>query len=196
MSPELIAPQEFGFKKSRLTKSSDCYALGMVIYETISGKLPFHKDTDYTISLKVVKGERPHRGVWFTDALWGMLEWCWISQPSDRPNIENVLGCLEIASNASGPSLGSYRGAETDDDSDFSDDSFSVPGRASDASITGRDCESLQLIHAIVIADPLFCDFLASAIFGDAHSTLGPGLSVMGTPDNSLKWLFVGHVAT
>jgi len=43
MSPELIAPERFGFKISRPTRASDCYALGMVIYETVSGKLPFHK---------------------------------------------------------------------------------------------------------------------------------------------------------
>ena len=114
MSPELIAPQEFGFKKSRLTKSSDCYALGMVIYETISGKLPFHKDTDCAILLKVVKGERPPRGTGFTDALWAMLERCWAPQPHDRPNIENVLGSLEVALNAAGPpSLGSGGGEGT-----------------------------------------------------------------------------------
>ena len=33
MSPELLYPKEFGFKECRPTKPSDCYALGMVIYE-------------------------------------------------------------------------------------------------------------------------------------------------------------------
>ena len=32
MSPELLDPQRFG-SKYRLTRQSDCYALGMVIYE-------------------------------------------------------------------------------------------------------------------------------------------------------------------
>jgi serine/threonine protein kinase len=32
-SPELIVPEQFGLENSRRTKSSDCYALGMVIYE-------------------------------------------------------------------------------------------------------------------------------------------------------------------
>ena len=43
MSPELIVPEEFGFEKYRATVSSDCYALGMVVYEVISGNIPFHK---------------------------------------------------------------------------------------------------------------------------------------------------------
>ena len=99
MSPERIAPEQFGFKNSRPTISSDCYALGMVIYETISGNLPFHKDTDLTVSVKVVvKGEHPPRGVRFTAGLWGMLERCWASKPSNRPSIEDVLRCMETSS--------------------------------------------------------------------------------------------------
>jgi serine/threonine protein kinase len=32
-SPELLFPERFGFSDTRPTKQSDCYALGMVIYE-------------------------------------------------------------------------------------------------------------------------------------------------------------------
>ena len=95
MSPELIDPQRFGFEKSHPTKSSDCYALGMVIYETISGNQPFHKYKNHTVSLKVLQGEHPPQGARFTETLWKMLELCWMSQPDDRPSIEAVLQCLE-----------------------------------------------------------------------------------------------------
>ena len=76
MSPERIAPERFGFENGRPTIPSDCYALGMVIYETISGNIPFHKDMDLTVSMKVVKGKRPPRGAKFTEDLWGMLGQC------------------------------------------------------------------------------------------------------------------------
>ena len=33
MGPELFYPNEFGLPKFSLTKESDCYAFGMVIYE-------------------------------------------------------------------------------------------------------------------------------------------------------------------
>jgi len=33
MSPELLYPDKFGAKDSRPTTQSDCYALGMVVYE-------------------------------------------------------------------------------------------------------------------------------------------------------------------
>ena len=103
MSPELIYPEHFGFEKSSPTKSSDCYALGMVIYETISGKVPFHGCTDLTVSLKVVTGERPRQRAKFKESLWKMLELCWVPHSDDRPSIGNVLQCLEIVSNPRGP---------------------------------------------------------------------------------------------
>ena len=99
MSPELIAPDQFGFEKSRPTKASDCYALGMVVYEIVSGELPFHNERDIAVFWKVVKGERPRRGAKFADRLWGMLEWCWAAHPDDRPSIEGVLQCLRTVSN-------------------------------------------------------------------------------------------------
>ena len=102
MSPELIYPEHFGFEKSRLTKSSDCYALAMVIYETISGKVPFHGCTDLIVSLKVVGGERPRRRVKFKESLWKMLERCWAPHPNERPSIGDVLHCLETVSTSRG----------------------------------------------------------------------------------------------
>ena len=89
-SPEL-------FDDGQRTKSSDCYALGMVIYETISRRLPFyHLANAYSIILCVSNGERPRREMWYTDSLWGMLERCWEQQPDARPNVEDVLRCLEM----------------------------------------------------------------------------------------------------
>lgn len=117
MSPELIAPQRFGFKGSYPTKSSDCYALGMVIYETISGKLPFHNDTDIEVSLKVIGGERPPWKTKFSESLWKMLGRCWVSNPDYRPSIEDVLQCLKMASESPlQHSVGSDKEVEVDYD--------------------------------------------------------------------------------
>jgi serine/threonine protein kinase len=101
MSPELIDPQQFGLKHSCPTESSDCYALGMVIYETISGNVPFHEDADLTVFVKVIQGKHPPRGVKFRKSLWRMLERCWEAQPSSRPSIGDVLRCLETYSDSS-----------------------------------------------------------------------------------------------
>ena len=103
MGPELFAPEQFGLDTCRPTRSSDCYSLGMVIYETISGKLPLHDVLDPAISWKVVQGKRPDREAGFTDSLWEMMEWCWTPQPNERPSIEEVLEFLEMCSNSPSP---------------------------------------------------------------------------------------------
>ena len=100
MSPERFDPIRFGVKDGRATKESDCYALGMVILEVLSGQVPFVEDlSDFTAMQKILDGGRPERpqgveGVRFTDELWEMLQRCWLSRPAYRPPAEGVLECL------------------------------------------------------------------------------------------------------
>ena len=103
MSPEILDPRRFGLRDSRPTKQSDCYALGMVILEVLTGVYPFPDYGSFIVTSKIVEGERPGRpegdeGVWFTDDLWEMLELCWSTQPERRPAIDAVLQCLRRGS--------------------------------------------------------------------------------------------------
>ena len=101
MSPERLDPKRFGFKDGRPTKESDCYALGMVVLEVLSGQIPFKGDwNDYLVMQKVLEGKHPERpqGVkeaWFTDDLWEILEQCWSPQTKDRPIARKILEHLE-----------------------------------------------------------------------------------------------------
>ena len=102
MSPELL----ISFK--RPTKQSDCYALGMVIYEVLSGQVPFAPVGRFVAMRKVMDGEHPQRpggaeGVWFTNDLWRMLKRCWATQPENRPSSSAVLECLERVSRDTKP---------------------------------------------------------------------------------------------
>ena len=99
MSPELFCPEDFGLADGRRTKHSDCYALGMVIYEVLSGQMPFSGYGTYPAIVKICRGDRPERpqgpeGKWFTDVIWRTLECCWAPKRDDRPGIEDVLRAL------------------------------------------------------------------------------------------------------
>ena len=127
MSPELLDPDRFSLRDGRPTKRSDCYALGMVILEVLSGKPPFQNYNGMTVMRKIVEGERPGRpegeeGVWFTADLWEMLEQCWSLQPERRPTIEDVLRCLRRGSmgwQPLPPDSGDRARSDGDEKSDF-----------------------------------------------------------------------------
>jgi len=127
MGPELLDPDRFGRGDGRMTKESDCYALGMVILEVLSGKPPFLGDSNVVVITKVINGERPGKPegkeeVWFTDDLWEILEQCWLPQLERRPAIEAILQCLERGSTAwqpLPPDSDDYTQSDSDDQSDF-----------------------------------------------------------------------------
>ena len=97
----LFRSENFGLDRTRLTKSSDCYALGMVIYETISGNVPFHEYMEMVVFARVILGEHPSRCAAFPEDVWKTMGSCWTFQPRDRPGIADILRCLRAASNSS-----------------------------------------------------------------------------------------------
>jgi len=100
MGPELLFPDKFGLTETHPTKPSDCYALGMMVYEVLSEQTPFSQYPFFTVVLKILEGERPARpqgaqGERFTESIWGVLEHCWKPQPGDRISAKAVLWGLE-----------------------------------------------------------------------------------------------------
>jgi serine/threonine protein kinase len=124
MSPELLEAHQLGTKDSRPTKESDCYALGMVIYEVLSGQVPFTPYKDFIVMRKVIEGERPERpegvkGEWFVGDLWETLEMCWVAQPESRPSIQDVFERLEqVSRDWKPPSSQADEDMDVDEDED------------------------------------------------------------------------------
>ncbi|KAF9789354.1 kinase-like domain-containing protein [Thelephora terrestris] len=100
MSPELLFPEKFDLKRNNPTKKSDCYALGMVVYEVLSGQAPFAAYREVEIVRMVLGGERPERprgdeGRLFTDEIWKVLGFCWEQRPGDRLSAKGILMGLD-----------------------------------------------------------------------------------------------------
>lgn len=140
MSPELLSPEDFGLEEGCLTKESDIYALGMVIYEVFSGLVPFYPSKAPRIFRRVLDGERPERpqgiqGEWFTDDIWEMVTLCWGHQPSSRPGLDYVLRSLQDVKQSSRPvsrASGSVIAAADDRSgpTQMLDDQFRAPAEA------------------------------------------------------------------
>ena len=159
MSPELFDLKRFGLKDGRRTKRSDCYALGMVMYEALSGRVPFSRHRDYAVIGGIINGKRPERPrgekrTWFTDDIWSILECCWKPNPGDRPSVKEVFRYLEKSSGSwtplprmlasalsmSSPPLGSETsGEESTDESEVISPSETVSSRLSQKLSTKGD---------------------------------------------------------
>ena len=135
MSPELFALDQSDPGSNQPMKQSDCYALGMVIYEVLSRWTPFSQFNLYIIIQKVMDGERQEwpegvEGAWFMDELWGMLNQCWESQPENRPSAPAMLECLEQVSRGLelfSPQMNGGSGMDEDDLNLTSDSSREFP---------------------------------------------------------------------
>ena len=121
-SPELLHPGEFGASDDRPTKESDCYALGMVVYEVcrdvivlvlgvfrlttrqvLSGNSPFWniKNSGRVIRA-IIEGYRPKKpdaaeSLGFTNELWKTTQRCWLADASARPDVRTILSHLNHA---------------------------------------------------------------------------------------------------
>ena len=111
MSPELLDREGSSSLNCQPTMESDCYALGMAIYEILSGSIPFGPNNSIAVLYGVLDGERPKRpkgeaGKLLTNDVWDVVERCWKAEPSKRASAEDMLRCLEGRSPAVGRSGG------------------------------------------------------------------------------------------
>ncbi len=98
-SAPYISPEQA--KGDRLTSSSDIYSLGVVLYELLTGRLPFQGEGPITLALKHIR-EHPSSPSLYTAGLPGYVEKIVMKslekEPQDRyPNAESLLEAIEEA---------------------------------------------------------------------------------------------------
>jgi len=97
MAPELILPEKFGFEKGVPSKEADIHALGMTVYQVLTGKWPFYPKREAEVMHAVISGERPPKPenaeeIEMTEVVWELLVECWREDRTKRPNISEILG--------------------------------------------------------------------------------------------------------
>jgi len=96
MAPELLFPADFGLDKGVPSKEADIYALGMTVYQVLTGKWPFFPRREEEVMLAVTSGKRPPKpknaeGIGMTGVVWDLLRECWKEDRTARPTIGQVL---------------------------------------------------------------------------------------------------------
>jgi len=94
MSPELLDPDEHDGYSGR-TKHSDNYAFGMVVYEVLTGNVPFHLLHEYSVINKVLRGDRPEipadtSAAAHKSGVWAIVQQSWAAKPFERPTLSLV----------------------------------------------------------------------------------------------------------
>ena len=96
MAPELPHSARFGLEKGVPSKEADIYALGMTMYQVLTGQWPFYPKREAEVVLAVVSGERPPKPenaeeIGMTEAVWDLMEKCWREDRTKRPDASQVL---------------------------------------------------------------------------------------------------------
>ena len=72
------------------------------VYQVLCEQVPFGTISIFLMITKIAKGIRPQKpdageSLGFTGELWRMVEHCWRENDGERPNVEEILQCLERA---------------------------------------------------------------------------------------------------
>lgn len=80
----------------------DVYAFGVMCWEMLERKVPFHKSSNNEVEERVKKGERPHISPRYLDIknpidgnkhiplLLRVIDSCWKQNPAERPSFDEV----------------------------------------------------------------------------------------------------------
>ena len=95
-APELLHPTNFGLEKGVPSKEGDIYALGMTLYQVLTGWYPFYPKREFEVIHAVIEGGRPPKPenaeeIGMTEVVWELMRECWRQDRTKRPIIREVL---------------------------------------------------------------------------------------------------------
>ena len=91
-----MAPEIMEGIDSKISKKCDLFSFGMVAYELLAHKLPYHKTPgDPYVAMKVLQGERPLIPSFIPVYLSALLVECWHADPQKRPTFHHVVELLD-----------------------------------------------------------------------------------------------------
>jgi TPR repeat protein/serine/threonine protein kinase len=91
-APEMLIPRVSDGKQTKASRSTDVYALGVLMWEILTGKLPFQGSESAVLSM-LIAGERPNVKLLETlipkeylETITSLIERCWSSDRKSRPS--------------------------------------------------------------------------------------------------------------
>jgi len=97
-APEVITQNSYSDK-------SDVYSFGIILWECLTGKLPYDGMFAYQVEDRTVHGMRltvPEGCESWYEVL---MSECWHSDPKERPNFEQIISCLQTTMDKPPPAI-------------------------------------------------------------------------------------------
>ena len=90
-----MAPELFNTTKEGYGFKVDVYAYGIMLWEMLTGEVPFAKMQPFAIMQNVMKGQRPKIPDNTPKPLSDLISSCWAQNPDDRPSFDQIVGFLQ-----------------------------------------------------------------------------------------------------